>query len=264
MLIGMITVFINRQKIWNLILNIDEISERFEAIDVKIDFRRNSMAFILSLVAFMMYIGIGLLLMYFKWGFERSPYRIVIYGYLSTSFSFSMMWTTMFHVAIYLRLKMINKSIETFLVKGKTKKISQNSADDIMISLKKIHLELMSTINQVNSIFGLQTMLRIGLNFLFNLFTFLVAYKTFYFGERHLLNSAYMTMYWMSFYTAFTFLIIFTCNRVESENSNIKTNICKLTNRLFAYHDGKNENNMKIFDIDNSHFPIFKHVHHVD
>jgi hypothetical protein len=227
-LIGMIRVFLYRQKIWDLILKIDEISEKFERINVGVNFRGNFVTFILSLMAYLLYIGIGLLLMFFKWGFENRPYGILIYGYLATSFSFSMMWTTMFHVAIYLRLKLINKTIKALISKGKRK---QNSADDIIISLKEIHLELMSTIHQVNSIFGFQTMLSVGINFLFNLFSFLVAYKTFYFGEANLLNSAYMTMYWMSFYTAFTFLIIFTCNRVDSENSNIKSNICKLTNR---------------------------------
>jgi hypothetical protein len=230
-LIGMIKIFINRQEILNLILKIDEISEQFKKINVKINFRRNSMVLISSLIVYLIYIGFGLLLMFFKWGFEQRPFGILIYGYLSTCFSFSMMWTTMFHVAIFLRLNLINKSIESFLVKGKKNRISQNIADDIVISLKKIHLELMSTINQVNSIFGFQTMLCIGINFSFNLFSFLVAYKAFYFGEEYLLNSAYMTMYWMTLYTAFTFLVIFTCNRVDSENSNIKSNICKLTNR---------------------------------
>lgn len=231
-LTSILRVFMNRHKICNCIVKIDEISVKFHRVNVEVNFRRTFLFFIVSLNSFLVYILLGLFLMYFLWGYDEHPTEVLVFGYLSSSFSFSMMWTTMFHISIFLRLKLINTTIETMIVKSRSrpKKPLKNS-DKVIFTLKEIHLGLMGAVGQVNAIFGFQTMLCVGLNFLFNLFSFLVAYKSFYFGEKLLLNSAYTTMYWTSFYTAFTFLIIFTCNRVDSENSKIRDNICRLTNR---------------------------------
>lgn len=82
-LISILRVFMNRQKICDLILKIDAISDEFHKIEVDVNFRRNFLGFIASLNFYLVYICLGLFLMYFQWGFDKHPSEVVVYGYLS-------------------------------------------------------------------------------------------------------------------------------------------------------------------------------------
>lgn len=89
----------------------------------------------------------------------------------------------------------------------------------------------MRCVRQVNIIFGFQTMLCVGITFLFTLFTLFAAYKTFFFNEHELLKVSLSSLYWCAFYNYFKLCIVVTCNLVDSEDEVLATLIYKMLNR---------------------------------
>lgn len=100
-----------------------------------------------------------------------------------------------------------------------------------VLALKSIHHDLMKCVRLVNVIFGFQTMLCIGVTFLFTLFTLFSAYKAFYFHEYDIISISLSSLYWCSFYNYFKVCIVYTCNLVDSEDEVLATLIYKMINR---------------------------------
>lgn len=108
---SMIFVFYHRHRIWKTILMLDEVSAKFKRIQVHANFKRYMIIFAVMAVITALLIIIGLLLMAFRFGYSDKLGILIIYGYISSSFATSMGWTAMFHLAIYLRLRLLNDTI---------------------------------------------------------------------------------------------------------------------------------------------------------
>ena len=88
----------------------------------------------------------------------------------------------------------------------------------------------MKCVRLVNIIFGFQTMLSIGISFMFTLFTFFISFKAFYYHDTEV-GSSLSSIYWCIFYNYFTHLVIYTCNLVDAESTHLLTSIFKMMNR---------------------------------
>lgn len=88
----------------------------------------------------------------------------------------------------------------------------------------------MRCVRLVNIGFGFQTMLSIGLTFMFTLFTLLVSFKAFYYHDAEI-GASLSSIYWCVFYNYFQFLIIYTGNLVDTEATELSTLIYKMMNR---------------------------------
>lgn len=109
---SMICVFVNRHRIWEIVVMLEDAMKKFRKIQVRPDFKRNAIKFaILSFVSIFMVI-LGLILMAMLFGYNKKPIYLVVYGYLSASFSVMLGWSSMVHLSIYLRLNLINKTIK--------------------------------------------------------------------------------------------------------------------------------------------------------
>lgn len=137
----------------------------------------------------------------------------------------------MFHLAIFLRLRLMNNTIRYAIHHSITPEPSSNfllrdiflpdrastamkvisSPSDrqaTILTLKSIHHDLMRCVRMVNIVFGFQTMLCIGITFLFTLFTLFATYKTYFYNEidyRVTLSS----LYWCFFYNYFKASVAF-------------------------------------------------------
>lgn len=100
-----------------------------------------------------------------------------------------------------------------------------------ILILKSIHHDLMSCVRLVNVAFGFQTMLCVGITFLFTLFTLFSAYKTFFYHETTIFNISISSLFWCFFYNYFKISIVSTCNLVDSEDEVLSTLIYKMMNR---------------------------------
>lgn len=103
--------------------------------------------------------------------------------------------------------------------------------ESIILTLKSIHHDLMKCVRLVNIIFGFQSMLCIGITFLFTLFTLFLAYKTFFYKDFTIINISLSSLYWCTFYNSFKMCIIVTCNLVDTEDDVLSTLIYKMINR---------------------------------
>jgi hypothetical protein len=89
----------------------------------------------------------------------------------------------------------------------------------------------MQTVKLVNTIFGFQTMLCVGVVFTFTLFTLFVNFKAIYYQDLGIKNVAASSLYWSLFYNIFKVAVVATCNSVDAENATLSTLIYKLMNR---------------------------------
>lgn len=109
--------------------------------------------------------------------------------------------------------------------------MSSKDGEILVLKLKKIHHDLMQCVGMVNVIFGFQTMLCVGIVFLFTLFTLFTAFKTFFYHEHLMLNMTKATVYWCLFYNFFKFCIIYTCSMVDTEAENLAALTFKMMSR---------------------------------
>lgn len=110
-ILSMIIVFQQRESIWEVVRILDQTIDKFRKIHVYPDFKRYIVIFICLAVVAACCIVFGIFAMGFWFGYSQKLGVLLIYGYLSTSFSASMGWSTMFHLSVYLRIKMINSTI---------------------------------------------------------------------------------------------------------------------------------------------------------
>lgn len=108
--------------------------------------------------------------------------------------------------------------------------MSSVEKEETILGLKSIHHDLMKCVRLLNITFGFQTMLSIGISFMFTLFTLFISYKTFYYDDTEI-GATLSSIYWCIFYNFFTFLIIYTCSLVDSEANQLATLIYKMMNR---------------------------------
>lgn len=107
---------------------------------------------------------------------------------------------------------------------------SPSSREETILVLKSIHHDMMKCVRLMNNIFGYQTMLSIGISFLFTLFTLFISFKAFHYNDTEI-GSTLSSIYWCIFYNYFKFLVIYTCNLVDSEATQLATMIYKMINR---------------------------------
>lgn len=101
-------VFWHRELVWKLILVLDDVGEKFQKLNLKPKFRPYAVLFGAFAGITITLITLGLFIMAQWLGYSDNIGVLVIYGYLSASFSASMGWSSMFHLSIYLRLKAVN------------------------------------------------------------------------------------------------------------------------------------------------------------
>lgn len=89
---------------------------------------------------------------------------------------------------------------------------------------------MMNCVQLANVCFGLQTMLCIGITFLFTLFTLFASYKAFYYHDVDK-SVALSSIFWCVFYNYFKLCIVYTSNLVDSENQELSTSIYKVMNK---------------------------------
>lgn len=88
----------------------------------------------------------------------------------------------------------------------------------------------MRCVHMINVIFGFQTMLGIGLTFMFTLFTLFASFKFVLYHDVDV-NIALSSIFWCFFYNYFFFCIIQSCKIVDDEIENLGKMIYKLLNR---------------------------------
>ena len=110
-IIAMIFAFLHRQRIWKVILVLENAMEKFRMVHVNPNFKRYVMVFALTAALSVFLIIFGLIIMIIWLDYHKKLLILVVYGYLSASFAASMGWSSIFHLGIYLRLNLINQTI---------------------------------------------------------------------------------------------------------------------------------------------------------
>lgn len=110
-IISMLCVFWHRHRIWKLVSMLDLALVKIKRIKVVADFKRYIVLFSVFAAVSVLLVLFGIIIMAGWLGYSDKIPVLLIYGYLSISFSASMGWSSMFHLAIYLRLNLINQTI---------------------------------------------------------------------------------------------------------------------------------------------------------
>lgn len=110
-IISIFCVFWHRHRIWKLVTMLDLALVKIKRIKVVADFKRYIVMFAIFAAITVLFVAFGLFIMAVWLGYSDKVVVLLIYGYLSISFSASMGWSSMFHLSIYLRLNLINQTI---------------------------------------------------------------------------------------------------------------------------------------------------------
>lgn len=110
-IISIVSVFCHRHRIWKIINILDDTMKKFRKIKINQNFSIYIMIYGVFMVVSVLLIVLGLTVMYVWLGYNGKIAILSVYGYLSTSFSACMGWSSMFYLAIYLRLKLLNNAI---------------------------------------------------------------------------------------------------------------------------------------------------------
>lgn len=111
-IVSMILIFHHREAIWETVLILDQVTAKFKKIHVHTDYyKRYVLLFVIFAIVSFVLIALGLAVMGIKLGYDQKLGVLVIFGYLTASFSASLGWSSMFHLAIYLRINTINITI---------------------------------------------------------------------------------------------------------------------------------------------------------
>lgn len=106
-----ITVFCQRKRVWKVLTALDVTIDKFREIHVYPNFRGFFLFYAAFASTIMITILVGLAIMATWLGYAEKLGILLIYGYLSTTYSMLMAWTAMFHLAIFLRLRLVNETI---------------------------------------------------------------------------------------------------------------------------------------------------------
>lgn len=110
-IISMLIVFWNRQRIFDIIIILEDIMTKFRRINIRPNFGRQFKVLALFACTAVLCIIFGLVVMAVWLGYSSRIEMLVIYGYLSANFGASMGWSATLYVAIYGRLKLLNETI---------------------------------------------------------------------------------------------------------------------------------------------------------
>lgn len=117
-LFSMISVFLNRFRLWKVVMLLDEVVEKFRKIHVQPNFTRY-IGFFSMFALFTAFFNVfGLIIMAAFLGYSNKLFVLLIYGYLTMSFSAVMLWSSMFHLSIYFRVNLINITIRYFMIQN--------------------------------------------------------------------------------------------------------------------------------------------------
>lgn len=110
-IVAMISIFFNRYRIWEVISILETVILKFRDIGVPPNFKRYVIIFSIFGSVSLLLVILGLIIMAVFFGYSEKPEVLIVFGYLSASFSAMLGWSSMFHLAIYLRLNLINETI---------------------------------------------------------------------------------------------------------------------------------------------------------
>jgi hypothetical protein len=110
-IISLICVFFFRNKIWNLLKTLNGINESFKKINVDANQKNYNKLIIYGIGFFVCMIFGGIFLMAYLLDYMRKPGILFHIAYLSFSFSLSMAWIILFHLAVFRRFLLLNQSI---------------------------------------------------------------------------------------------------------------------------------------------------------
>lgn len=110
-LISIISFFVHRKKIWRVVILFDQVDCRFRKINVDPNFITIRKRFSICVLGFLALFVIGVSFMAFGLGYTNKFGVLVIYAYESANFATAMGWTAIFHFAIYVRLRLANKTL---------------------------------------------------------------------------------------------------------------------------------------------------------
>lgn len=111
-IISMICCFAFRHKIWKIVNILQGIDDRFKEIKVQTEFKNARRIYGIALFSLIAFILFGAYIMIFKLNYGKKLQIVAHFVYLSTSYSFCMMWMILFNSAIYRRFKIMNEILE--------------------------------------------------------------------------------------------------------------------------------------------------------
>ncbi|KAG5666657.1 hypothetical protein PVAND_014672 [Polypedilum vanderplanki] len=246
-IISLISVFCFRNKIWQLTKLIDSMNELFLSINVDINMKNFKTFFMTIATTFIIFQGFGLFCMSYFLNYHKKITVLMLFGYLSMSYSTNNGWIMMFQLAVNRRFKAVNEKLrqEFFFSKysfniryfifrnlvdfSHSSTIEHNNK--IVKTLQTIHYDLIKSIKLINLVFGFQNMLAIGICYLFTFFTFFAAYKAFYNDISSHKNISITSFYWCFYYNSLVILMIVMCYRSRCENEETSRLISKLMNK---------------------------------
>jgi hypothetical protein len=107
-IVSLLCVFAFRNKIWQLVRLIDSMHALFASIGVDINVKNFKLLFASVMAVYGTCQAVGLFIMAYFLGYYKKPTILVLFAYLSVSYSANNSWIMMFQFAIIRRFKAMN------------------------------------------------------------------------------------------------------------------------------------------------------------
>lgn len=251
-LISMITTFIFRHDIWQLILimfdvelkvcgeifqvysiiSLSHLLLQFQRIGYQVEYIKFLLAVCLISLLFGFFIFTPLfILMYFL---DGSIVKMLLYFYSTTIFVLNVGSATIYIMGIFMRLRSLKHIIMTLLhlpldnkLGIETIKYRDHDEKEILVKLNEIYGQLMTLCGSISRCYGLQVMLGFGLVFFYTIFCSFAIYKDLLINGK-LENRTISSLLFCIYSNFIMTCIIWGCSLAKSESKET----CKLINRL--------------------------------
>lgn len=217
-IVSMISVFYWRHRIWQMVLTLAAIEDKFAEINFYVDYSKELkgtilVSFLITLI--ILPLSCSLFMM------DAGILKILLYIYGSLYFLFNLISATIFILGAVVRLFSMREYLTRMLNSSHDKitDVKCSVADDRVeayATLADTYNELLNFCDEINVCFGFQLMISFGLIFFYTLFTSFSAFVDFA-NEGYLTDVVISSISFCAYFNFVLLMIIFACYLVERQ-----------------------------------------------
>lgn len=217
-ILSMISVFYWRHRVWQMILTLAAIEDKFGEINFFVDYTQElKLTFLVGFLITSIIVPLTCSL----YMFDAGILKILLYIYGSLYFVFNLISATTFIMGAVVRLRSMREYLVRMLNSNHDKitDVKCSVADDrvkALATLADAYNELLNFCDEINVCFGFQLMISFGLIFFYTLFTSFSAFVDFA-NEGCLSDIVISSILFCGYFNFVLLMIIFACYLVERQ-----------------------------------------------
>ncbi|CAO1439534.1 unnamed protein product [Diamesa serratosioi] len=238
-MISMITCFIVRHKMHDIIQIFEEVDLILERLKVRINFEKYFIIFSLGYCGFGVLMTIILIAMFF---ITADFMLIFLNAYSSLNLSLGMSTLVALVFAIFIRLRSMNMFLKDEFLNEPEHNLNKYSRHVIvktssshqitkLLLLMIIHEKVLDVVDMINRNLAFQTMFSVAWVFIYSLFTTFTFYKAFLLQQKEFFLIAISGLMWCFYLNMFIVFLICFCSLTTNEAQKTLVSLKRIINK---------------------------------